>query len=188
MGLNGFSRIAAMLLFLILMAAAPGVRAGVTISYDDGGQDLFRFDVPDFWTMRAGGRRSVTPPGSEEARLINRVIGLHPQTEEGVWIGFMSPNGVRTYDEGVAYLRDIGSFILTDAKVTSESRVQIGGRPTARFVGTGRRNGRVVSFTALLIDLPGSRVAISLVVLEAGVDAGYVNDVNAVLSSFRAIN
>ncbi|MEX0285817.1 MAG: hypothetical protein AB3N23_14510 [Paracoccaceae bacterium] len=171
---------------LALCALGPSMAlSDMPITYRDDGRSLFHLTVPDFWTVRAGGQRSVTPPGSEEARLINRVIGLQPQTEDGVWMGFMSPHGVQTYDQAVEYLSEIGRFVVTEPEVTTRERVTVGGRPAARFAGTGRRGSRGVNFTAVLIDLPGRRVAISLVVMEADVDPDFVNDVNAVFDSFR---
>ncbi len=160
--------------------------ADMPVTYRDEGRSLFHINVPDFWSVRAGGQRSITPPGSDEARLINRVIGLQPQGEDGVRMGLMSPHGVRTYEDAVEYLRDIGPFLVSDPVVGERKRIRIGGMPAAKFAGTGRRDGRSVNFTAVLIDLPGSRIAISIVIMEAGTDPAYVNDVNAVFASFRA--
>lgn len=171
-----------------LCALMPGLAvAEMPITYRDSTGALFAFTAPDFWSVRTGGERSLTPPGSDEARLINRVIGLQPHAEEGVWMGFMSPNGVRTYDEAVAYLQEIGRFVVTNPEVTERTRVTIGGLPAARFTGTGQRGLKGVNFTAVLIDLPGPRVAISLVVMESGVNPELINDVNGVFASFRAI-
>ncbi len=156
------------------------------LTYEDEGTPLFSVSAPDFWQVRTGGQRAITPPGSDEARLINRVIGLSPVTEDGVWVGFMSPHGVRGYEDALEYLRDIGPFLVKDAQVQDRERIRIGGRPAARIAGSGRRDGRSVGFTALIIDLPGDRVAISIVVMESGVDPGYAADVNAILASFRA--
>lgn len=170
----------------LLVAGVPAAaQADMPVTYRDDGRALFHFTVPDFWTVQSGGKRALTPPGSDEARLINRVIGLQPQAETGVWMGFMSPNGVRTYDEAVAYLQDIGRFVVNDPEVTAQKRITIGGQPAARFTGTGRRGTTGVNFTAVLIDLPGSRVAISLVVMEAGANPELANDANAVFDSFR---
>lgn len=171
----------------LLVAGSPmAALADMPVTYREDGRALFHFTVPDFWTVQTGGKQALTPPGSDEARLINRVIGMQPQTESGVWMGFMSPNGVRTYEDAVTYLQEIGRFVVTDPQVSARQRVTVGGLPAARFAGTGRRGTRGVSFTAVLIDLPGPRVAISLVVLESGADPALVNDANAVFDSFRA--
>ncbi|MGR3679567.1 MAG: hypothetical protein ACU0AZ_16455 [Paracoccaceae bacterium] len=162
--------------------------ADMPVTYQDQGRSLFRFDVPDFWVVRTGGQHSVTPPDSDEARLINRVIGMQPSTDDGVWMGFLSPNGVRTYDDAIEYLRDIGPFVVKDAQATSQKTMRIGGLPAASFAGTGRRDGKAVNFNAVLIDLPGNRVAIALVVQEAGSDPAFTNEINQVFASFRAIN
>lgn len=160
--------------------------ADMPLTYKDEGRALFRISAPDFWTVRTGGQRSVSPPELDEARLINRVIGLQPVTEDGVWVGFISPHGVRSYADALDYLRDIGPFLVKDATLDSQTRVRIGGLPAARLVGSGRRDRKSVNYTALVIDLPGDRVAISVVIMEGGVDPGYVADINAIFASFRA--
>jgi hypothetical protein len=170
----------------LVVAAWPQLAsAEMPLTYMDEGRALFRVSAPDFWTIRSGGQRAITPPGLDEARLINRVIGLSPATEDGVWVGFMSPHGVRTYQDALEYLRDIGPFLVKDAKVDERKRTTVGGRAAARITGSGRRDGQTVQFTAVVIDLPGNRVAISIVVMEGDVDPGFVADVNAIFASFR---
>ena len=91
------------------------------------------------------------------------------------------------FAQGQEYLRNIGKSVVDDPELDSASRISVGGLPAERFSGTGRRNGRAVAFTAVLIDLPGGRMAISLAVIEGGADPGLVDDVNAIYSSFRAL-
>ncbi|TLP60487.1 hypothetical protein FEE96_16670 [Parasedimentitalea maritima] len=161
--------------------------AEMPVTYMDGDRALFRFSVPDFWTARAGGERNLTPPGADESRLINRVIGLKPVADTGVWLGFISPHGVSNYESALEYLRGVGPFLVQDAEVEERKRITVDGLPAARIAGSGRRDGRAVGFTAVVVVLPSNRVAISVVVMEAGVNPDLVSDVNAVFASFRAI-
>ena len=161
--------------------------AEMPITYKDENRALFHVSVPDFWTVRAGGERAVTAPGSNEARLINRVIGLTPVSEDGIWMGFISPHGVSTYEQSLEYLRGVGPFLVKNAEVQERKQISVGGLPAARLTGNGSRDGKSVSFTAVVVDLPRDRVAISVVVMEAGVNPDLVSDVNAVFASFRAV-
>lgn len=178
-------------LFKVLAAGlllAPAVAtADMPVIYESDNQALFRVSAPDFWQVRAGGPRAVTPPDSEEARLINRIIGFEPVAESGVWVGFMSPNGVRNFAQAEEYLANIGRSVVEDPEVQETSRIRIGDLPAARFAGTGRRGSRNVEFTAVLIDLPGDRVAISLAVIEAGANPELVSDINTIYGSFRSL-
>ena len=161
--------------------------ADMPVTYKDEGRALFHLSVPDFWTARAGGARAMTPPGTEEARLVNRVIGLTPVSEKGIWMGFISPHGVSTYEQSLEYLRGVGPFLVKNAEVQERNKISVGGRPAARLTGSGSRDGKAVNFTAVVVDLPRDRVAISVVVMEAGVNPDLVSDVNAVFASFRAV-
>lgn len=160
--------------------------AEMPITYKDEGRALFHFSVPDFWTARAGGARAVTPSGSDETRLINRVIGLTPVSEDGVWMGFISPHGIKTYEQSLEYLRGVGPFLVKNAEVSDRKRISVGGLPAERLTGSGSRDGKVVNFTTVVVDLPRDRVAIAVVVMEAGVSPDLVSDVNAVFATFRA--
>ncbi|MFC3615922.1 hypothetical protein ACFORG_19390 [Lutimaribacter marinistellae] len=171
---------------LVMVGAAPAI-ADMPVTYRSDGRALFQVSAPDFWQVRAGGPRSLTPPGSDEARLINRIIGLSPVTESGAWIGFMSPNGVSTFAQAEDYLRNIGQSIVSDPEVTGQRDIRVGGLAARSFKGTGRRDGRGVNFTAVVIDLPGNRMAVSLAVLDSRADPALVNDLNAIYGSFRAI-
>lgn len=185
----GYKLLLKYILLVVMSFTLPkAAAADMPVVYMDEGRALFSFDVPDFWQVRSGGQRSVTPPDADEARLINRVIGMRPSADDGAWMGFISPHGVRTYDEAIEYLSDIGPFVVEDATAKPPRRVSIGGRPAASISGTGRREGRAVSFTAVVIDLPRDRAAIALTVLESGADPSFVDAFNTVFASFRALN
>lgn len=173
------------MVFAVLAAFPEAALAEMPVTYQDGGKALFHLDTPDYWTARAGGPRLIAPPGSDELRATNRIIGFQPTAQDTAWVGFISPRGVRNLDEARVYLREIGSFLLTDPVVESGRQARIGGRPSLIFKGTGRRGGRSVGFTALAIDLPQNRVAIGIAVLEPGVDPAVVEATNRLIASFR---
>lgn len=170
----------------VVLASGP-VLADMPITYKDDGRALFQVSAPDFWTVRAGGNRALTAPDLDEARLINRVIGFTPVAKDGIWVGFISPHGVKTYEGALEYLRGVGPFLVKDAEVQDQTRITIAGLPAGRLTGTGTRDGKAVNFTAVVIDLPNDRVAISVVVMEAGVNPELVSDVNTIFESFQVI-
>lgn len=180
-----FSRLGPVLLGLMLPASIA--LADTPVTYTEAGRALFRFEAPDFWSVRTGGPRDLTAPGTEEARSVSRVIGMQPETDPRLWVGFISPYGVRNFDDAAAYLTDIGPFLVKNAKVDSRKDRKIAGRPAKTVAGHGNRNGRTVNFTAVMIDLPNGRMAISVVVMESGLDAASVAEVNDIFASFRAV-
>jgi hypothetical protein len=161
-------------------------RADVPITYTEAGRALFHFDAPDFWTMRTGGARLLSAPDTKDERGVSRLIGLSPTTDPKVWVGFVSPQGISTFKEGIAYLSDIGPSLVKDPVTTVRAERRVNGLPAATFSGTGTRKGKTVNYTAILIDLPGGRIAVSVVVMEPGIAASTLDAVNAMLDSVRA--
>lgn len=186
MNVNLFSKLYRSLGALALMLPAASAWADMPVTYKDGGRALFTVSAPDFWTIRTGGARDLAGPDGDDVREVSRIIGMHPVTDPRLWVGFVSPHGVRNIDEGAAYLRDIGPFLVKDAEIDSRKSRRVGGLPATTIAGHGTRKGKAVNFTAVLIDLPNGRIAISVVVMEPGVDPAEVADVNAIYSSFRA--
>jgi hypothetical protein len=171
--------------FLTLFLTTSQVWADMPVTYKEAGKPLFSVSAPDFWTVRVGGPRDLTDEGGK-AHNVSRLIGMHPVSEPRVWVGFVSPIGVGNFDEATEYLRDIGSFLVKDVQVDSRKSRQIAGLPAKSVAGRGTRKGKSVNFTAVMIDLPNGRMAISVTVMETGVDLAIVSDVNAIYSSFRA--
>lgn len=169
---------------MALMLSAPLAWADMPVTYTDAGRALFSVNAPDFWTVRTGGMRELTAPGLE-ARDVVRVIGMHPDSDPRVWIGFISPHGVRNFDEANEYLRDIGPFLVENAQIDTRRDLRVGGLPAESKSGHGTRKGQTVNFTVLVIDLPNGRMAISVTVMQAGIDPATVADVNAIHASFR---
>ncbi|NOD62951.1 hypothetical protein GS622_06475 [Ruegeria sp. HKCCD6109] len=161
--------------------------ADTPVTYTEDGRALFRFSVPDFWVLRTGGAREIEDSELGDTRGVSRVMGMRPVTDDTVWMGFVSPDGVASIQDGVRYLQDIDKFLVNDPTVTSTSDTRIGGLPAKVFRGTGRREGRGVSFTATLIDLPRGRVAVAVAILRDGANPDYADDLNAVFASFRSL-
>lgn len=184
-----FLSIAPRFMSVLLMIGLLGsqVRADVPVTYTDAGRALFRFDAPDFWTIRTGGARLLAAPGTEDERDVSRLIGLSPTTDPRIWVGFVSPKGISNFQQGVEYLRDIGPSLVKDAVTTTRKETRLNGLKAASFSGAGRRNGKAVNYTAILIDLPGNRIAIAVVVMEPGIDTDTLTAVNAMLNSFHAV-
>lgn len=180
-----FSSTVAACMALWIGAAAPAA-AETPVTYTDAGRALFSFAVPDFWVLRTGGPRDIEDTQLGDPRAVARVMGIRPFTDESVWMGFVSPAGVTSIQDGLRYLDDIDKFLVNEPTVTSTSDTRISGLPAKVIRGTGKRDGGV-NFTATIIDLPRNRVAIAVTILRNGADPAYVDDLNAVFASFRSL-
>lgn len=172
----------------VLLASAGPALADMPVTYQEHGKALFSLDTPDYWTARSGGPRLIAPPGSEDFRETHRIIGFQPTAQPDAWVGFVAPAGVQTFSDARDYLREIGPFLLTNAKAGEEQSTRIGGRPAIIFKGTGQRNGKNLGFTAMAIDLPGNRIAVGVAVVKPDVDPAILAATNRLISSFRPAN
>ncbi len=161
--------------------------ADTPVTYTEGKTAIFSFVVPDFWALRTGGPRELEDTQLGDARAVSRVMGLRPVTDDNVWMGFVSPSSVATIEGGLRYLEDIDRFLVKDPVISTRSDTRIGGLPAHIIRGTGKREGRGISFTATVIDLPKDRVVIGVTILRDGADPAYVDDLNAVFASFRSL-
>lgn len=169
-----------------LVCLSGAVSAETPVTYTDEGRAIFHYTLPDFWQLRSGGVRIVDPDGPEPARTVNRVMGMSPSGDTSAFLALVSPLDVSTLEEGRAYLADVGRFLVQDAQVSDLESRRVAGLPALRATGQGRRNGRRVSFTASVMDLPNGRVIVAVAVLEAGADAAAVDGLNAIFASLRA--
>lgn len=167
------------------LAVAPPALADMRVSYAEEGRTLFSFAVPEFWSVGSGGARDITAPGEDIARSTPQIITLTPSVDPTVWMGFFSPDGVGTIDEGVRYLSEIEKFFAQNATISSRSAGRVAGRPAQIIRGTGRRDGQDLGFTISVLDLPGARVAIAAAVAATTTDPEFLDEINAIFASVR---
>ena len=184
--MNRFSKLKCVAAIALGLAPLGMARADAPIVYKDGPEAIFSLEVPDFWTVRVGGARTLTPPGEDAPRVVERVMGLEPESDSGVWIGFVVPEGLSTLDEAAEYARALAPQIAKDTQVTEFETRRIAGYPARVYRGKGRRNGTTVHFTVSLIDLPNGSVIFSMTALHPDYRQDVLQDVNAIYNSIRA--
>lgn len=167
------------------VATGPAL-ADTPVTYKDGARSVFSITVPDFWTVRVGGERQLSAPGEDLERVVERVIGLEPESNSGVWVGFVSPDGMSTLAEAEEYARSLAPQIASDLDVTESEDRRIAGYPARVYRGSGRRDGQTVYFTVSLIDLPNGRVVFSMTALHGDYQRDALQDVNAIYDSIRS--
>lgn len=177
------------------LAAGAGLVLGLNtaafaqtpVTYSDNGRDLFEVTVPDFWAVRTGGDRMIEDPKLGDLRAVSRIVSLRPVTQDGVFMGLMSPAGVTNIADGIAYLADIEKFLIKDPEIINTTSTRVGGLPARVVRARGKRHGRNMNITATVIDLPGPRVAVAVTALADSVDPGFADELNGVFASFRAV-
>lgn len=159
------------------LAFAPAL-AGMQAIYESDGKPLFSVTVPDNWIAVAG--EDVGPDSPP------RVMGLHPEDDYSLWIGFLSPRDAKTLDEAEVYLKGLGSNLVQNATVTRSKDTVWGGMPARLYHGQGTREGAPVDFSVGLVSLPGGRQLIGVFVGEFGARDIYQDQIQAISASIQA--
>lgn len=180
-----FLKCAALAAATCLFGAAHAL-ADTQVTYEDEDQAVFSVHVPDFWTLRVGGDRDIAPDAKAPLRSVARVFGLSPELDHGVWVGLMSPPRFRTLQDAKDYAQSLSGQLAKTTEITATQERRVAGYPAFVIEGNGRREGRAVSFTVALLELPNRRVVVGLTVLESGYDPSALTDVNAILHSVKA--
>ncbi|MXU65436.1 hypothetical protein [Oceanomicrobium pacificus] len=171
---------------LVLAALAGPALAGVAVTYETGGRNVFSVEVPDNWVAAVGGTRAAAPDGSGMTD-VPRVLGLTPETDPRVWVGFYVPPGVPNLVAAREFLKSLDGYLVEDPQVSPRSTTRVGGRPAEMFRGTGTREGKPVTFTIATVQMSGNRVVVAAFIGEEGARGIYTDELNSIVRSFRAI-
>ncbi|MCH2069049.1 hypothetical protein [Shimia sp.] len=179
-------RLGGLLLSAALWAAPIAVQADTQVVYSDQSRNVFQVAVPDFWKLRVGGPRELSPDGDEDIRAVERVFGLEPESDHGVWVGLISPPRFRSLEDAKEYARGLSGQLAKTTEILSAEDRRVGNYPATVITGTGRRDGRPVSFNVTMLDIKNGRVVVALTIMAQGFDQSALADVNAILTSIKA--
>jgi hypothetical protein len=94
-----FNRIALAAVFFWGALASAATAAGVTVTYETQGRELFSFSVPDDWQVLTG--FEVSPSAVGMARIVSVLpVGI----ELVMWTGLWAPPEVHRLEEPTAYV------------------------------------------------------------------------------------
>lgn len=162
--------------------AAPAA-ADVRVIYDGGFGELFSVAMPDGWVVTSGLRPGTDPDAPDQPR----VIGMTPEDDLSVWLGFLSPPGISDLDAAIAYVEGVSAEIVQNPVVELSEDITVDGRPGHLYAGTGTRQDAPIDFGLAVIDMPGDVVVIGLFIGEFGAREIYQEEIDYVTSSFKLI-
>jgi len=170
--------ISAALCLMLAVSASPAAGA-VRVVYETGEQALFSLDVPDDWLVVAG--RDEAGSGAP------RILGLHPEGDYSLWIGFLAPAEVKTLADAEAYVVNMGPRLVSGARVERIEDGKMGNLAARFYSGAGTRQGAPVDFIVVVTALPKERMVIGVYVGEYGAREVYQEQISAIAASFRAV-
>lgn len=179
-------RLGSLLLGGVLCGAPMLVQADTQVVYSDQTRNVFQVDVPDFWNLRVGGPRELSPDGDEDIRAVERVFGLEPESDHGVWVGLISPPRFGSLEDAKDYARSLSGQLAKTTEILSAEDRRVGNYPATVITGSGRRDGRPVSFNVTMLDIKNGRVVVALTIMSQDFDQRALADVNAILNSIKA--
>ena len=163
---------------LSMAANVDNARADVRAIYETGGKTLFSIAVPDGWVLATGG--SGADGGAP------RILGMNPEGDLSLWVGFLSPAEPKDLEEAEAYVKELGKNLVSQSKVDRVSDGKLGPLPARFYLGRGTREGAPVEFGVAIAALPGPRAVICVSVGEYGAREEYREKIAAIIGSLRA--
>lgn len=167
----------------LALALALPAKADVRVIYDGGFGELFSVSMPDGWTVTSGLRPGADPDAPEQPR----VLGMTPEDDLSIWMGFLSPPGIANLEDAVDYVEGVSRQIVQDPVVELSEDFVLDGRPGHLYAGTGTRQEAPIDFGVAVIDLPGDVVVIGLFIGEFGAREAYQEEIDFVTSSFKVM-
>ena len=171
------ARVGVLATALLMIASVQYASADVRVIYETGGETLFSIAVPDGWVVTTG--------GNDVDGGAPRILGMNPEGDLSLWVGFLSPIEPKSLEEAEAYVKDLGKSLVTDSKVDRENDGNLGTLPARFYIGRGTREGAPVDFGVAIAALPGPRAVITVIVGEYGAREVYGEDIVAILASLR---
>ncbi|MEM9196777.1 MAG: hypothetical protein AAGD12_02895 [Pseudomonadota bacterium] len=164
-------------------AIAAPAQADVRVIFDGGFGELFSVAMPDGWVVTSGIRPGTDP----DAPDLPRVIGMTPEDDLSVWLGWLSPPGISDLDAAIAYVEGVSAEIVQSPVVELSEDITVDGRPGHLYAGTGIRQEAPIEFGVAVIDMPGDVVVVGLFIGEFGAREVYQAEIDYVTSSFKVM-
>lgn len=140
--------------------------AGISVTYETKGQDLFQFEAPDGWEIRSG--KDFQETGQKLKKMPDaRIVSLVPPKSEYVmWTGFWAPEKLTDLEAAKTYIAGVAPKILPNANVTFQENRSLNGLQAYIASGSGDREGRSFDFAIIAVQISASRVVIAAFIGE----------------------
>lgn len=167
---------------LVPIAAA----AGVTVTYETQGRELFSFSVPDEWQVLAGFEVPPAAMSGGESPMARIVSVLPVDSGLVMWTGIWAPPKVRRLEDAPDYVRRVAPRLLAEVEVTFREERKINGLPARVVSGTGFRDGRDFDFALVAIQVARDRVALAAFIGEPEAHDRYERALIGIVNSITA--
>ncbi len=163
---------------ILMITSMQNASADVRAIYETSGKTLFSIAVPDGWVVATG--------RSDADGAAPRILGMNPEGDLSLWVGFLSPAEPKNLEEAEAYVKDLGRSLVTEGKVDRVNDGKLGTLPARFYIGRGTRKAAPVDFAVAIAALPGPRAVIGVIVGEFGAREVYGDEIAAIIGSFQA--
>lgn len=170
-------RLGLLALAISMLASVQQASADVRVTYETGGEALFSIAVPDGWVVAVGGSGGEGGPP--------RILGMNPEDDLSLWVGFLSPAEPQNLEEAEAYVKDMGRSLVSESHVDRVDDNVLGTLPARFYFGSGTRQGAPVEFGVAIAALPGPRAVITVIVGEYDAGEVYGDEIAAILRSLQ---
>jgi len=181
-----FNRIALAAVFFWGALASAATAAGVTVTYETQGRELFSFSVPDDWQVLTGFEVSPSAVPEGESPMARIVSVLPVGIELVMWTGLWAPPEVHRLEDAPDYVRRVAPRLLAEVEITFREEREVNGMPARAVSGTGVRDGREFDFALIAIQVTRDRVVLAAFIGEPEAHDRYEGALIAILNSITS--
>jgi hypothetical protein len=184
--INKIKRIVLAAVFSCGALAPVAAAAGVTVTYETQGRELFSFSVPDEWQVLTGFEVPPSAVPDDESPMARIVSVLPVDSELVMWTGLWAPPDVHRLEDAPDYVHRVAPRLLAEVQITFREEREVNGLPARVVSGIGARDGREFDFALVAIQVTRDRVVLAAFIGEPEAHDRYEGALIAILNSITS--
>jgi hypothetical protein len=177
---------ASSLVVLILLFAAVGAQAQVSITYSSAGKQYFSMAIPDDWRVNVGSDQDLS--GHPENKMISaRLISAMPNSGVPLWFGMWVPDDLQRIEGAKEYVASLGLDLLDDVAIAELKHEILDSMEVQYVSGTGNKEGEAMDFRAGFFQLSPEHVAIAIYIGPPETTTSHGEDLAGMIQSLQSL-
>lgn len=166
---------------LIFVSCSHG---DVSVIYSSMGKEHFSVSIADNWRVNVGSDSDLSRIAGEDTAP-SRIISAMPNKGVPLWFAIWVPDDLERIEDAEGYMENLGLGLLSDITVSNRSFSSQADLKAYRVSGTGDKNGQMMDFKSVFIQLADNSVAVVLYIGPEESTTRYSEDLLRMVHSIR---